>query len=67
MDTIGFFQWFEGQCNLHAIALSSKLQEPEKKPIIGIHFWNFFDQMKLWTWKCVYTHIMLNMNDSDGF
>lgn len=58
MDTFGIFQWFEGQCNLHAIALSSKLQEPEKEPITGIHFWNFFDQIKLWTWKCVYTHIM---------
>lgn len=57
MDTIGIFQWFEGQCNLHAIALSSKLQEPEKKPITGIHFWKFFLSDEIVNMKvCIHTY-----------
>lgn len=52
MDAFGIFQWFEGQCNLHAIALSSKLQEPERYTFLKFFWSDEIVNMKV----CIHTY-----------
>lgn len=57
MDTIGIFQWFEGQCNLHAIALSSKLPRAREKAHYWYTFLKFFWSDEIVNMKvCIHTY-----------